>query len=257
PPLANRARRHVPRGTRRTAVRDTRGNAHRRRRGEWRRGEPQPVLRPRHRRAHAPYSQTAPSGTPRLHERRDLVGDRAERGRVRRARPVRESARGDARPRGHRLLHPRLHDLAQALDGTKHRDRRRRRCDPATRWLGGHHRFARSFGVAPLRDRLLLDAGAFLGARASHPRAALRSDHGGQHIAALVVSLTSALAAIVYAVGVTRLRRRWPLWRTSIFFVGLAALLAALASPIDAYAAVSFAVHMVQHMLLTVVAAPL
>jgi len=53
------------------------------------------------------------------------------------------------------------------------------------------------------------------------------------------------------------MRRRWPLWRTALFLLGLAALLAALASPIDGYASVSFAVHMVQHMLLTVVAAPL
>jgi putative membrane protein len=53
------------------------------------------------------------------------------------------------------------------------------------------------------------------------------------------------------------MRRRWPLWRTAVFFLGLAALLAALASPIDSYATVSFAIHMVQHMLLTVVAAPL
>jgi cytochrome c oxidase assembly factor CtaG len=53
------------------------------------------------------------------------------------------------------------------------------------------------------------------------------------------------------------MRRRWPLWRTALFFLGLATLLAGLASPIDTYAADSFAVHMVQHMLLTVVAAPL
>jgi putative membrane protein len=53
------------------------------------------------------------------------------------------------------------------------------------------------------------------------------------------------------------MRRRWPLWRTGAFFLGLAALIAALASPIDSYASVSFAVHMIQHMLLTVVAAPL
>ena len=53
------------------------------------------------------------------------------------------------------------------------------------------------------------------------------------------------------------MRRRWPLWRTALFLLGLATLLAALVSPIDRYAAVSFAVHMVQHMLLTVVAAPL
>lgn len=53
------------------------------------------------------------------------------------------------------------------------------------------------------------------------------------------------------------MRRRWPIWRTAVFFLGLAALLGALASPIDGYASLSFAAHMVQHMLLTVVAAPL
>jgi putative membrane protein len=53
------------------------------------------------------------------------------------------------------------------------------------------------------------------------------------------------------------MRRRWPPWRTALFFLGLAVLIAALTSPIDGYASVSFAVHMVQHMLLTVVAAPL
>jgi putative membrane protein len=57
--------------------------------------------------------------------------------------------------------------------------------------------------------------------------------------------------------GVARMRRRWPPWRTALFFLGLVALIAALASPIDVYASVSFAMHMVQHMLLTVVAAPL
>src|SRR5947207_6313847 len=76
-------------------------------------------------------------------------------------------------------------------------------------------------------------------------------------MSALIVSLATALAAIVYVVGVARMRRRWPLWRTALFLLGLATLLAALASPIDTYAGVSFAVHMVQHMLLTVVAAPL
>ena len=53
------------------------------------------------------------------------------------------------------------------------------------------------------------------------------------------------------------MRRRWPAWRTASFLLGLAALLVALASPIDGYAGISFTVHMVQHMLLTVVAAPL
>src|SRR2546421_4139840 len=76
-------------------------------------------------------------------------------------------------------------------------------------------------------------------------------------MSALIVSLATALVAIVYVVGVARMRRRWPLWRTAIFLLGLATLLVALASPVDRYAAVSFAAHMVQHMLLTVVAAPL
>jgi putative membrane protein len=76
-------------------------------------------------------------------------------------------------------------------------------------------------------------------------------------MSALVVSIASALAAIVYVAGVARMRRRWPAWRTASFLLGLAALLAALVSPIDGYAALSFTVHMVQHMLLTVVAAPL
>jgi len=46
-------------------------------------------------------------------------------------------------------------------------------------------------------------------------------------------------------------------WRAISFFFGLAAILIALVSPIDALADELFSVHMVQHMLLMVVAAPL
>jgi cytochrome c oxidase assembly factor CtaG len=53
------------------------------------------------------------------------------------------------------------------------------------------------------------------------------------------------------------MRRRWPVWRTALFLLGLAALLVALASPLEGLVSVSFTVHMAQHMLLTVVAAPL
>ena len=53
------------------------------------------------------------------------------------------------------------------------------------------------------------------------------------------------------------MRRPWPIWRTTLFLSGLAALLIALGPPLDGFAAISFAMHMVQHMLLTVVAAPL
>ena len=71
----------------------------------------------------------------------------------------------------------------------------------------------------------------------------------------LIISV--ALAALVYAVGVRRMRRRWPVWRTALFFGGLFAVLLALVSGIDLLATQLFSVHMVQHMLLLVVATPL
>lgn len=48
-----------------------------------------------------------------------------------------------------------------------------------------------------------------------------------------------------------------PLWRTLAFMGGLAALVVALVSPIEAYEGQLFSVHMVQHMLIELVAAPL
>jgi len=66
------------------------------------------------------------------------------------------------------------------------------------------------------------------------------------------------LAAFVYARG-ARLgrRRRWPGHRSLLFSLGLVAILIALVSAIDFYAQDLFSIHMAQHMLLTVVAAPL
>lgn len=56
----------------------------------------------------------------------------------------------------------------------------------------------------------------------------------------------------------SRLRGRpWPPWRTLFFGLGLAAIAASLLSPIDTLAEDLFSVHMVQHMLLMVVGAPL
>jgi putative copper resistance protein D len=52
-------------------------------------------------------------------------------------------------------------------------------------------------------------------------------------------------------------RRPHPRWRTACFLAGLAAIVLALSSPIEAYEGVLFSVHMVQHMLLELVAAPL
>jgi putative copper resistance protein D len=46
-------------------------------------------------------------------------------------------------------------------------------------------------------------------------------------------------------------------WRTAAFLGGLTAILVALISPIEAYEGVLFSVHMAQHMLLELVAAPL
>ena len=63
--------------------------------------------------------------------------------------------------------------------------------------------------------------------------------------------------AVWYAVGTRRARRSWPAWRTALFLLGLLAILAALVSPLDTLAAERFSFHMVQHMLLTVVAVPL
>ena len=54
-----------------------------------------------------------------------------------------------------------------------------------------------------------------------------------------------------------RARSHWPIWRTLLFLLGLVALLASLASPIDRIAFELFSIHMLQHMLLLVVAAPL
>jgi putative membrane protein len=51
--------------------------------------------------------------------------------------------------------------------------------------------------------------------------------------------------------------RPWPLWRTALFAGGIAAIAAALIGPIDALAHELFSVHMVQHMLLVTVGAPL
>ncbi len=76
------------------------------------------------------------------------------------------------------------------------------------------------------------------------------------------VPLMLAVAALLYGVGLWRLARRVqarrPLaWRAAAFAVGWAALAVALLSPIDSYATSSFAVHMVQHEMLMLLAAPL
>ncbi len=71
-----------------------------------------------------------------------------------------------------------------------------------------------------------------------------------------------AASAVLYLAGVRRVaelhpRNPWRPFRTRAFLAGLVALGLALLSPVDTYAEVLFSVHMVQHLLLTLVAAPL
>jgi putative membrane protein len=70
----------------------------------------------------------------------------------------------------------------------------------------------------------------------------------------LAAGAAAALGA--YAWGVRR-TRRWPARRGACFALGVAAALAALHSGLDAYADRLLSVHMVQHLVLTLVAAPL
>lgn len=70
------------------------------------------------------------------------------------------------------------------------------------------------------------------------------------------------VAAIPYLVAVWMVNRdhpqtRVPVWRVVAWLAGVAALAAALVSPIDLWADDLFSVHMVQHLLLAMVAPPL
>lgn len=49
----------------------------------------------------------------------------------------------------------------------------------------------------------------------------------------------------------------WPKWRTRCFVAGLAVIALALLSPVDVYAGYLLSVHMVQHLMLTMMAPPL
>jgi putative membrane protein len=78
-----------------------------------------------------------------------------------------------------------------------------------------------------------------------------------------LVLLGLALTAVLYAVGVRRIRRGagggagLPNWQIACYWTGWATLAVALASPIHPLGGVLFWVHMTQHELLMLVAAPL
>ena len=68
------------------------------------------------------------------------------------------------------------------------------------------------------------------------------------------------LAGALYWLGLRRIRGTRPAFprdRVAAFYGGLAVCVLALLSPIDTYGSVSFAVHMIQHLLLVLAAAPL
>jgi putative membrane protein len=66
--------------------------------------------------------------------------------------------------------------------------------------------------------------------------------------------LQAAACASVYLWGARRLGGRWPVRRTASFLGGIAVVLVALQSGVDAYSERLLSVHMVQHMLLLLVA---
>jgi cytochrome c oxidase assembly factor CtaG len=77
-----------------------------------------------------------------------------------------------------------------------------------------------------------------------------------------VVTAAVAVAALLYLWGVWRVARRhparpWPWWRTALFLAGLAVVVIATQSGIGAYDDVLFWDHMIQHLLLLMVAPPL
>src|SRR4030095_6428184 len=76
---------------------------------------------------------------------------------------------------------------------------------------------------------------------------------------ALIATLLGT--AVLYVRGWRSLRRqmpeRFPPWRLASFLAGLALVYLAIASPLDAFAALLLQVHMLQHLLLMVVAPPL
>lgn len=70
-----------------------------------------------------------------------------------------------------------------------------------------------------------------------------------------VVLIGVEIAAVLYVVG--GIGRRTELWRDAAFWSALATILVALQSPLEILARQLFWIHMVQHLLLMVVAAPL
>src|ERR1700738_1921230 len=76
------------------------------------------------------------------------------------------------------------------------------------------------------------------------------------------IGLTAGLvlSALLYLRGWLKLQfqvpHRFPLWRLLAFWGGLGAIFLAVASPLDAFGGLLLQVHMVQHLLLMMIAPP-
>ncbi len=76
----------------------------------------------------------------------------------------------------------------------------------------------------------------------------------------LVADAVELIVLALYGVGVRRLARRgrpWPLWHTAVFVVGMVAMWVAVGSGLAAYDDVNVSMHVIQHVLLMMVAPPL
>ena len=81
-------------------------------------------------------------------------------------------------------------------------------------------------------------------------------------VVAPVVTAVAAVAAALYLWGAWRVARRhparpWPWWRTAMFLGGLAVVVVATESGIGAYDDVLFWDHMIQHLMLIMIAPPM
>lgn len=72
-----------------------------------------------------------------------------------------------------------------------------------------------------------------------------------------LVLVSCLFAGGLYAIGIVRRPRRWPARRTLAFALGLLTIVGALDCGLDVYADRLASVHMVQHLVLTIIAAPL
>ncbi|MGH9104992.1 MAG: cytochrome c oxidase assembly protein, partial [Acidimicrobiales bacterium] len=76
----------------------------------------------------------------------------------------------------------------------------------------------------------------------------------------LLADALEALTLVLYLLGLHRLARRgrpWPAWSTAAFVLGVVALWAAVGSGLAAYDELNVTMHVIQHILLMMVAPPL